>query len=486
MRTRALLALAALSLALPLSALAIDAEQCRTLFMAEDYQGLVALCEAESERILQTEYPDRILYYCGQARSKLYDENGSVADLTGVIEDLERSLHLYYMPSTSFALGQARVEALEEVSSREEKRALIWRGTDEMWDAVINRHAEEGFSPQVMSDTLLSWALQYQQSLTELMIKEQEDLALVYWLTARLRMLSDRFVDIDPSLGENEVRQANLETISGWMGDLYVATYFDRNPVVGMYKYLGDRREGEYMQDDETQEMFHKSLYYYKEGLSRARTPKAKSVLNERIAYLCSLYQSEDKDKKLEFYKLGFHNAADGLVIMDRIAAKKPEREDRTYRFEPDNADLTAQLQKHYGRNLSGLIYFLWEREDYQAVVALRENAFDIGFDWESKPDDLLRIADAASKLASQSVGDPLMFDKYREMCLTSASRAFKFTLNKFNGRPPSSYDEPFCTAQAAYVGFLLRFGETVEAVSIERSYGTVCSEAPAAAEVSQ
>jgi len=459
--------------------LALEANQLRDMFVAGDYQGVVNLCDANAGQIEQSEFADQVLLYCGQAKVALYEENGSTPMLTSAIEDLEMSLNMYYLHSTSFALGKARVMALDKTSTREEKRALIWKGLGEMWDAINKRHGDEGFTRAVVSDAILSYSLQYKKLITDLVIKEQDDPAMVMWLTARIRMLTDRFKQIDPSQGENETRQGNLDAVYSYMQELYEATYFDRNPVVGMYKYNGDSNEHDYMQDEETQEMFHKSLYYYNEGLFRVRIPKARAVLHERIAYLCSLYISEDKDKKIEFYKQGFHNAADGLVIMDRIAADKPERADRAYRFEPDNTDLIAQLQKHYGQNLSGLIYLMWERQDYQSVVALRQNVFDKGFDWKTKANDFLLIADSAAKLAISNVSDKIMYDKYKEMCLMSSSRAFKFSLAKFNGRWPT-YDEEFCEAMNAYSGFLMQFGETVEASNLERTYGPVCQEPPA------
>jgi len=459
-------------------AFGLDPGQFREMFIAENYRGLADLCESSAAEIDQHEYADRILYYCGMAKVKVFEESGSVTDITEAIETLERSLYLYYLPGTGFSLGQARLAVIDQTTGQEEKRALQWQALGEMWDAIVKRHAEENFSTDVVSDAILKWSVDYQEAIVDRMLKEQEDAAVVRWLTARIRMLTDRYKGIDPSKGESEIRRTNLETISGWMNDFYETTYFDRNPVVGTYKYMGDRREGEYDQTEATQEKFHKALYYYNQGLVRARTLKAKAVLHERIAYLCSLYQSEDKDKKIQFYKQGFNDAASGLVYMDRIAKKRPEKQQTAYRFEPDNTDLTAELQKHYGRNLSGLLYFLWERGDFKEVVAYRKNAYDTGFDWKTKADDLLRIADAAAKLARRSVKDRMLYDKYKQMSLTSASRAFKFTLKKFKGRMPTN-DESFCNALSAYSTFLASFGETVESTNLDLSYGSICNGPP-------
>ena len=63
-------------------------------------------------------------------------------------------------------------------------------------------------------------------------------------------------------------------------------------------------------------------------------------------------------------------------------------------------------------------------------------------------------------------------------MCLTSASRAFKFTLKKFGGKVPT-YDEEFCSAMTAYGSFLNSFGETVEAANLDRTYGGLCEQKP-------
>lgn len=459
----------------------LDTNRFHELYQAGDYQGLVDFCGQVRGEMLAHEYADRLLSYCGNAQAKLFEQSGQSGDLMSAIDDLERSLYLYYMPGTSFALGQTRLAAIDQTSGREEKRVLLRQAMDEMWDAIFQRHAEEGFATEVLSDAVLKWSVDYHEVLVDRIILEQEDPAVVRWLTARARMLTDRYAKIDPTKGENETRQGNLETISSWMNSLYEASYFDRNAVVGMYKYMGDRREGEYDQTEATVEKFHKSLYYYNQGLDRgARSLKAKAVLHERIAYLCTLYQSEDKSKKVGFYKQGFHNAAEGLKLMDRIAKRRPDQQNMFYRFEPENGDLVSSLQKHYGSNLSGLIYFLWERGDHQTVIALRRNAWDTGFDWKTKANDLLRIADSAKKLAHHNVGDISSYRKYKEMCLTSASRAFKFTLKKFKGKQPL-YDSSFCEAFSAYSMYLAGFGERVESTSLDRVYGSTCENPPAA-----
>ena len=458
------------------SALAIDMNPYRDLYTKGDYAALNALCETHRAEIEKDELVDRLLYYCGQAKANLFEKTGTVTDLTSGIEDLERSAQLYYLPGTGFALGKARLAALDKVSDKEQRHDLEWRGLSDMWEAIVKRHAEEGYATAVLPDAMLAWAVTYGEALVDRLIKDQDDPGTVRWLTARARMLADRFSKIDPAKGESDERRDNLKTVAEWMKDFYESTFFDRNAVAGAYKYLGDRREGEYDQTAATEEKFTKALYYYKEGLARTKTLKGKAVLNERVGYLCSLFQTDDKKKKVEFYKTGFHHASDGLKLMERAALVKPEKEQIAYRFEPQNAVVVADLQKHFGRNLSGLLYFLWERGDYKDVVGLRTSAFDTGFDWKTKADDLLRIADAAYKLAKANVRDRMLYDKYREMSLTSASRAFKFALKKYGGARPTAYDEAFCGALGAYRDFLSSFGETVEATNLDRSYGTTCT----------
>jgi hypothetical protein len=461
------------------SAVALDVNTYKDLYTKADYAGLDALCVSTEAEIDRDEMADRILYYCGQAKANLFEKGGTVTDLTAAIEILERSAALFYLPGTGFALGKARLAAVDKVTDYEQKRATEWRALNEMWEAIIKRHAEEGYATEVVSDSILAWGVAYHEALVDRTVKDQDDPAAVRWLAARARMLSDRFAKIDATKGENETRVDNLKTIAGWMRDLYEATFFDRNPAVGAYKYLGDRREGEYDQTVATDEKFVKALYYYKEGLARAKTLKAKAAFDERIGYLCSLYQSDDKSKKVEYYKSGFHHAADGLKLMERVALIKPENEQMTYRYEPENAALVADLQKHFGRNLSGLVYFLWERGDYKDVVALRTRSFDTGFDWKTKADDLLRIADAGFKLARANVRDRMLYEKYREMSLTSASRAFKFALKKYGGARPTAYDDAFCGSLTAYRDFLSGFGETVEATNLDRNYGPACEGGP-------
>jgi len=461
-------------------ALAVDASKFRQMYIDKDYEGLAALCESSAAEIEKSEFLDRILYYCGMAKLKLYEKNRNVTDLTDAIDYLERSYYLYYLPSTSHALGQARLLAADLVSSREEQLAMEWQALDEMWDAIIKRHAEENFRTDVLSDTLLSWSISYYEALLTRVMRDEDDPARLRWLTARIRMLTDRYKHIDPSKGENETRRLNLQTISDWMKDLYHATYFDNNVVVGAYKFMGDRTEEKYDQTEETEDKFHEALRYYKEGLFRAKSPKAKAVLNERISYLCTLYQSESKDKKIEFYKMGFYHALDGLKQMEQVAKTRPEKHHMFYRFEQPNAEVVASLQKNYGHNLSGLLYFLWERGDYKSVVALRRHAFEADFGWKTKHDDLLRIADAAAKLARQNIRNRLLYDKYKEMCLTSAFKAFMFTLEKFKGQRPT-YDEAMCTAYQVYSTFLASFGEVIESANLDRIYGPICEKKPEA-----
>ena len=458
---------------------AVDPNQFREMYVAGDYAGLVAQCDANRAEIDQHEFVDRLLYYCGQARFKLYETSGEITDATEAVKELELSAYYYYVPDTAFALGKARLAAIDEISDDEERIETLHQGLDEMWEAIEKQRATEYYPDKTASNRIIGWAIDYYESLIDRIIKAQDDPALVRWMTARARMLTDRFAKIDPTIDPDEQRRFYLDAIHTYMRDLYEATYFDNNPVVGLYRYKGDRRLSDYDQTEATRDQFVKSLYYYTEGLARTRSLKAKADLHNKIAILCTYFQSERKDEKVEYYKQGFLHAAEGIKLMRRLATQEKERDRDTYRYEASSPVLVADLEKNYGSNLAGLIYFLWERKDYKTVVALRSSAFDTGFDWETKPRDLLRIADSASRLARKHIRDRRLYAKYKEMCLTSASRAFKFTLKKYGGKLPKTYDGDVCESMQAYSGYLLSFGETVEATNLDRTYGTICGDGP-------
>ncbi len=458
--------------------LALEVESLRDLFVQDRYEEIAARCRQEQVDIEKSELADQILYYCGQAKMKLFEKTGSRDDLNEAISDLERSAYIYYLPSTAFALGRARIAALDQIEDPKLRMFVQQRSFGDMWDAIVKRHAQEDFSREVLSDTILSWSISYYDALIDRIVREEEPVQR--WLLARTRMLTDRYRHIVPERGENPTRQQNLRTITGWMKELYESTYFDNHGPVGVLKFRGDRMLEQYDQTDATEPQFLKALSFYDEALSQARSLKAKAVLKERVSYLTSLYNSENKAKKILYYEIGFFHANNALNLMDLVLRKEKSVASVNYPFGPEDLEVLKSLQVNYGQNLSGLLYFLWEKENYHKVVTLR-SAFEVTFDWKTKLDDLLRIADAASRLArnefrrDQRSRDIVNFETYKEICLTSASQAFKYALEKL-GREGSAYENTFCTTLDTFTAFLSSFGELAEAAHFNELYGPRCS----------
>jgi len=288
-------------------------------------------------------------------------------------------------------------------------------------------------------------------------------------------MLADRFTSIDPNKGETEVRRGNLDTLKGWMTELAELSYFDNNVMVGMFRYKGNRAQEKYDQTTASEDKFHKALYFYDEGRKRANTQKAKAVLDLDIAYICSRYRSENNAKLIEFYKKGYLHARRGIGLMAIVNKVQPEIGKAFYRYEQPSGDVTAKLQKAYGNNLTGYIYNLYLSKDYKGVVTLKQNTLDAGFDWESKADVLLIFAESANKLAGESIGNEINYRNYKEMCLSAASRAFKFVLRQSGGNMPAANDLNFCKVFNAYWNYLDGFGQAVEAKSLENQFGSLC-----------
>jgi len=453
----------------------VDLEQFQKLYQAEKFRDLASICSDNADGIDQHEFVDRLLYYCGQARFRLYEMNGPDDLLVQAIDDLERSTYLYYLPATAFSLGRARMTSLPDIEDDSKRIAVMQKALSEMWGAILKRHARDGFHDDVLSDTLLSWSITYYEAVIRRIVDEDEP--VVRWLTARLRMLTDRYRNVDPARGETPTRQTNLETISGWIGELYEATYFDHRPAVGVLRFLGDREMEQYDQTESTESRFLTALAHYDQALGRASSLKAKSVLKEKISYLTSLYNSDDKEKKVLYYKVGFFHANNALELINQSTATDLPEND-SFPFEPEVETLVSKIQVNYGRNLSGLLYFLWEKGDYPAVVALR-SAFDVTFDWKTKLDDLLRIADSAAKLARNEFRGPrderdiLTFDAYKEMCLASASQAFDYAFQSLQAARLEQ--NGFCSTLETYTAFLSSFGEIAEATHLTGVYGPLC-----------
>ena len=455
---------------------ALDIAKYKELYKSEDYQGLVSLCQEKKAEIDKDEYVDRLLYFCGQANFMLYEKGGPEALITEAIDALERSLYSYYLPSTAFALGKARVTSIKKQLGVKESMPVLRQGIDEMWDAITNKHAQEDYQTDILSDQILGWTISYYQALIDGLLQGDDNTK--GWLTARIRMISDRYAQTVPANIQDQVRKGNLETVSSWMRDLYESTYFDRNATIGMYKFLGERYKEEYDQTEKTEPKFMLALDHYKKGLALTASNKAKAVIKEKISDLTQWIISEDKEKKIFYYRLGFQQAKDALKLLD--TRNKLVAEGMAYHFEPSTEELIELIRNDYGRNLSGLLYFLWEKKDYQAVVEFR-SVFSENFDWKTKLNDLLRISDSAAKIARAVYALPrternlAAFDNSKWICLKSSYEAFHYALNKLekNELP----QEELCSTLDAYSAFLTGFGEIAESGQVVRLYGPLCKE---------
>jgi len=459
------------------SAYALDVAKLKEMYKADDFQGISALCQEKKAEIDKDEYVDRFLYFCGQANFNLFEKGGPDTLATQAIDDLERSLYSYYLPSTAFALGKARVASIKTQMGSKDSMSVLKQGINEMWDAITNKHAQEDYQTDVLSDQILGWTISYYQALIDGLIQGDENTK--GWLTARIRMISDRYAQTIPANISDQVRRGNLETVSSWMRDLYESTYFDRNAAIGMYKFLGERNKEEYDQSERTEPKFMLALDHYKKGLSLTASNKAKAVMKEKISDLTQWIISENKEKKIFYYRLGFQHAKDALKLLT-TRGNIILAEGMAYHFEPPTDELIELLRKDYGRNLSGLLYFLWERKDYQAVVELR-SAFSENFDWKTKLNDLLRISDSAAKIARAVYSLPrterniAAFDNSKWICLKSSYEAFHYALNKSEKQELSQ--EELCSTLDAYSAFLIGFGELAESGQIVRLYGPLCKD---------
>jgi len=461
----------------------VNVDLFATPYRAKEYDKVIALCEEHGPVISGHDNKDQILAICGNAKVAKFNEGKSMSDLTSGMESLRESLRDRYNVNASFDLGMAQIRTIDTVPKGAEKLDAERQAILDMWEAIVMRHAIENFTPAV-SDQIIIWTIGspgdkrvpgYVDMLIERVIKNESNVARERWLAARIRMLADRYVDINPAMGENETRRLNLEVVKGWMVDLLEKSYFDNNVLVGMLTYKADRHEEQYDQTDGTDPEFHKSLYFYDEARRRAKSNKAMAVLHGKIAYLCSRYRSGNKQRLVEFYQKGYLHATKGIRLMRSVNMRRKEYGKATYRYEEDNAVVTANLQKAYGSNLTGYIYNLYLLKEYKAVVGMKQKVLDVPFDWPNKTDVLLLFAESASKLASKATKDDRAFRKYKEMCLSAASRAFKFVLKKYGGKAPTSYDEDFCKAFNNYWTYLDRFGQLVQAKSLENRFGSAC-----------
>jgi hypothetical protein len=452
-----------------------DWEAHKAMFSAGEFQQLADMCEAGGDQIEADPGAHIIFKYCGLAELQLYEKTGQQTQLAQAIRFLEASVAYSYSEEAAFNLGLARMKALDFLSEGADLGERENEALNEMWDAMRNMHAMENFARPTLSDNLLIWSKDFRDTLIARVIKSEQDKTRLHLLAAQLRMLADRFELIDPTQGENEVRQGNLQVFKDWMEQLLEQTYFDNNIVVGMHKYKADRHMEKYDQTAETESEFTKALHFYGEALKRVRSNKARATLCADVAYLCSLFNSKNQEKLVSFYKIGFTHAREGLLIMGKINVVGSDRGKEEYPFEADSTDLVAKLQKGFGSNLTGLEYFHHLRKDFKSVVALKQYVFDTGFDWEGKDTTFLLIADAADKLATGQFRDRRAFAGYKELCLMASTRAFKAALRKHGGRPPQG-DAEFCRVYQNHANYLRRFGEAIQARNLTLQYEASCA----------
>ncbi len=472
---RRLLILGVLALLVALATpAAADWEGYKTMYQAGEYQGVADMCAGATDQIEADAGAHIIFKYCGLAHMRLYEKSNQSTDLTQAIKFLDASVAFSYSEEAAFNLGMARMKALDHLSTGSDLASREHEALNEMWESLRNLHAMENFQRDVLSDNMLIWSRDFRDVLIERVIKSENRPGRVRLLAAQLRMLADRFSLIDPTKGEDEVRQGNLQVFRDWMAQLLDLTYYDNNVVVGMYKYKADRHREKYSQSEKTEHEFTKALHFYGEALKRVKHNKARAALCGDVAYLCSLFNSKDKEKLVSYYKIGFTHAREGLLIMNKLNLAAADKQREEFPFEPDGADLIGKLQKSYGSNLTGLEYFHHLRKDHKSVVALRQFVFDTGFNWEGKDTTFLLIADAADKLASGARRNRRAFENYKEMCLFASTRAFKGALRKHGGRVPQD-DPEFCRVYQNHVTYLRRFGEAIDARNLTLRYEASC-----------
>ncbi|MCC6158379.1 MAG: hypothetical protein IT350_10035 [Deltaproteobacteria bacterium] len=460
----------------------LDAGMLENMVRSGQHGAAATICNDNEGKINSHPDRDRIRKACGQAKMAMYSSNKmDSTSITGAVGDLEQSLKMSYDGVASFDLGKSRILTLDTVPTEAEKSEKEKQAVREMWDAIVMRHAEENFNPAV-SDQIIVWTIGngadqvgYVDLVIDRVFKDEGNRARQRWMASRLRMLSDRFTNIDPNQGESETRRGNLETLKFWMTELYEYTYFDNDIEVGMYRYKGNRYAEKYDQTEATEEQFQKALFFYSEARNRADTQKAKAALDRDLAYLCSRYRSDDQQKLVKVYQQGFLKALRGIQIMDLVNRVQPEQGKSFYRYEEANAELASELQKSYGQCLTGYIYYLYLTKNYVGVVALKNRTLDAGFDWEGKSEVLLIFAESAKELAAASMNNETQYRKYKEMCLAGGSRALKFALRKYGGKAPTGYDETFCRTFNTYWNYLTGFGQKVEAKALENQFGAIC-----------
>ena len=392
----------------------------------------------------------------------------------------------FFDPVMSYNLGMEKLSAMnklkEEGKGSEEILRVEREAIDSMWRSITHQIYTEKFS-NAPSDQIIVWVIgnpnQKMPGYMDLLIKrvyENEDNPRrLPYLTAKIRMLTDRFVDIDPRYGENEVRQSNLDLLKFWMTELQKDTYFDNNIVAGLLKFQGDREEEQYDQTEATEKHFRNALAYYGKALKKVKTAKAGAHLHMKVARLCSVYQNPARSKATAWYNTGMRHAATGIKLMRAVNKASAESMEELYRYEINNEKLSRDLEVLYGSNIGQFVYSMYLDKNYPGAVAQAERVMGVRFEWDGKIDLLLVIADAASKAAAAvGVDDQVSFERNKRICLMACKVAFDKAIEKAGG-PPTKHDEEFCRVFNAVYNFYDRFGLLLQAKELENRYAPIC-----------
>ncbi len=350
----------------------------------------------------------------------------------------------------------------------------------EMWRAIQHRHQQEHFTDMV-SDQIIIWTIGnpnegtpgYADILVSRIIKHEGNINMQRWLAAKVRMLADRFVNISPKKGENDVRKGNLDVLKFWMSELLNATYFDNQILVGMYKYKADRFAERYDQTDNGFKMFKSAMYYYSNGIKRTKTAKARVELHLRASELCGRFMHSTPEQMKTYFNKGFRHAAQGINFMKPIMKDQVAKGGQEfYRNEMSNEKLLEKLQTAYGRNLLYYVNQLYSMGEYTTMAAIQRYVLRVPFDWSGKIDTLVLFAEACKKASAQSTGN--LVEKNKKLCLFASSEAFRLVLKR-NGGKANSADPNFCKAFNAYYNYLSDYGQLIQARQLENQYAPYC-----------
>jgi len=355
---------------------------------------------------------------------------------------------------------------------------------NKMWKAIIYQHEEEKFT-DLVSDQIIIWTIGnpssgtpgYIDALVDRAIKNRDRKEQLQFITAKVRMVADRFVNIDPVNEGNEIRRNNLDVMKFWMTELMEDSYFDNNIAVGMMKYKADRLAELYDSSPGKFNKFKASIYYYSEAIRKVRSKKAMAHLHLAASQLSVRFDMNDVSRALIYYNKGFRHAYRGLKLMAAVEQTHLETGGReVYRYEKPNEALYKDLKLAYGKNLLLYIYKLYLKKDYNTIVSLDRYVLNVKFDWEGRIDTLLMFGKACHEAGAASGKNDRAFMKFKKLCLYASSKAFKLALARNNGKPPEKIgDESFCKAFNAYYNYLDSYGQLIQAKQLLNQYQGYC-----------